>query len=197
MQLARSSTIQPASSEKLFTIADLDVFPEDLPSGPARYELHNGRLIARTLQGYTEGSVNTVLMVELKIQGEDRGHGKARATVGVVLRRNPDSLFCPRAAYIANSSLPKRRSPEGYLETIPDIVLETRGIRDRSNWISEKVPVYLKAGVRVVWVADPKKQTITAYRPKRKPKVFTAKDTLTVEDVIPGFQFPVADVFRD
>jgi Uma2 family endonuclease len=51
--------------------------------------------------------------------------------------------------------------------------------------------------VRVVWVANPGPRTVTAYRREQEPQVFTENDTLTVEDVIPGFQMAVRDVFQE
>jgi Uma2 family endonuclease len=98
--------------------------------------------------------------------------------------------------FIANRSLPIRQSREGYLETIPDLVVEVRSKNDTQPSIQSKVDDYLKAGVQVVWVADPEKRTVTAYRPGQEPQVFTEADTLTVEDIIPGFQMAVRDVFQ-
>jgi len=99
------------------------------------------------------------------------------------------------AAFIANQSLPARLSPEGYLDTIPDLVVEVRSKNDTQPEIDHKVNDYLTAGVRVVWVADPAAGIVTAYRPGQAPQVFGPQDTLTVDDVIPGFRMPVRDVF--
>ena len=51
-------------------------------------------------------------------------------------------------------------------------------------------------GVRVVWVADPVQRTVTVYRRDRGPQVLAEEDTLTVEDIIPGFRMAVRDVFQ-
>jgi Uma2 family endonuclease len=59
------------------------------------------------------------------------------------------------------------------------------------------VDEYLAAGVRVVWVADPANQSIVAHRAGRPTQVFGSADMLTLDDVIPGFQCSVADLFRD
>ncbi len=179
------------------TAADLAALPDELPSGPVRYELDNGRLIVMPPPGDIHGAVESNLAADLKIQGERRGLGKTRSgDVGIVLWRDPDRVVGADVAFIANASLPLRISKEGYLDTIPDLVVEVRSKSDRETAVRAKVKDYLSAGVRVVWVADPGKQTVTAYRPGRKPKVFARDDTLTVEDVIPGFQVAVADVFR-
>jgi Uma2 family endonuclease len=45
------------SEPKLFTIADLDLLPSELPSGPVRYELHHGRLITMPPPGDIHGAV--------------------------------------------------------------------------------------------------------------------------------------------
>ena len=62
--------------------------------------------------------------------------------------------------------------------------------------IERKVQEYLQAGVRVVWVADPDKLTVSEYRQGRPPRVFQPDDILTVDDVIPGFALKVRDGFH-
>lgn len=182
---------------KLLTIADLAALPSELPSGSVRYELNNGRLIVMPPPGDIHGAVELNLGAQLKLQGELCGLGKARSGgPGVILWRNPDRVVGPDAVFIANCSLPIRLSEEGYLETFPDLIVEVRSKNDTNTEVSDKVKDYLKAGVRVVWKADPKAKTVTAYRRGRKPRVFKESDCLTVEDVIPGFQTAVRDVFR-
>jgi Uma2 family endonuclease len=180
---------------RLLTAADLAVLPSQLPSGPVRWELDNGRLVAMAPPGYIHGRCENNVASQLRAQGEARGHGQACGEVGVLLRRHPDRVVGPDAAFIANQSLPVRLSPEGYLETIPDLVVEVRSKNDTQPEIEQKVNEYLRAGVRVVWVPDPERQTVTAYRGRQPPQVFAATDTLTVPDVIPGFAMPVQDVF--
>jgi Uma2 family endonuclease len=93
--------------------------------------------------------------------------------------------------------LPLQRSSEGYLETIPELVVEVRSTNDTVPALQAKVDEYLAAGVRVVWVADPAQQTVTAHRPGQPSQVFGPTEVLTVPDVIAGFQFPVVDLFRE
>src|SRR5262245_47110952 len=109
-----------------FTIADVAVLPSELPSGPARYELDNGRLVVFPAHTSNHASVSCIISAHLMFQGHYRGHGKARGSVGIVLWRNPDRLVVPDAAFITNASLPVRRSPEDYLETIPELIVEVR-----------------------------------------------------------------------
>lgn len=182
--------------ERLYTAADLAALPSELPSGPVRYELDNGRLISMSPPGDQHGAVESNLITELKLQGERGGHGKARCgEVAIILWRNPDRVVGADAAFVANASLPIRRSPEGYLETIPDLVVEVVSKNDTRPAVDRKVEDYLAAGVRVVWVADPSNVTIAIHIRGAAPVVLGSGDILTAEDVIPGFSLPVADAF--
>lgn len=100
------------------------------------------------------------------------------------------------ALFVTAARLPIRTSPEGYLETIPDLVAEVRSKNDRPAELTGQVAEYLAAGVRLVWVLDPPSQTVTAHRPGQSPRVFAAGETLTADEVIPGFAAAVADLFR-
>ena len=181
---------------RLLTVADLAVMPDNLPSGPVTYELDNGRLVIMPPPGYIHGATDSNIVTELKIQGERPGHGKACTEVGLILWRDPDRVVAPDGLFVEKTRLPLRISKEGYLETLPDLAVEVRSKNDTRPEVRQKVRDYLKAGVRVVWVADPDKKTVTEYRRGKKPKVFKMGQTLTLEDVIPGFHMPIADVFK-
>jgi Uma2 family endonuclease len=195
-----SVAITPPPAETgapLLTAADLALFPSELSTGPVFYELDNGRLIIMPPPGDIHCAVELKIGVQLFLQGEARGLGKARSGgVGVILWRNPDRVVGPDALFVTNASLPLNLSPEGYLETIPDLVVEVRSKNDTLSAIQRKVYDYLKAGVRIVWVADPEARTVTAHRSGQEPHVFGQADDLLIEDIIPGFRMSVADVFR-
>jgi Uma2 family endonuclease len=162
-----------------------------------KYELDDGRLIIMPPPGDIHGAVQANICSALIIDGQAKGLGKVRSEVGLILRRDPDRLTGPDAVFISADSLPIRRSKEGYLETIPELVIEIRSPNDTGPEIQAKVDEYLAAGVRVVWVADPARQSITVHRVGVAVEVFGPSDLLTVPDIIPGFQARVADLFRD
>ena len=156
------ATLPPVMEKtlRLLTAVDLAALPSELPSGSVRYELDNGRLVIMPPTGYTHGQLEVRLGSALLIQGEWRGFGKACCgEVGVILWRNPDRVVGVDAAFIAAASLPLRRSAEGYLETIPDLIAEVVSKNDPPANIEKKVQDYLKAGVRLAWVADPSTKT--------------------------------------
>jgi len=91
--------------------------------------------------------------------------------------------------------LPAQESSEGYLETIPQLVVEIRSKNDTASEISERVADYLQFGVKLVWVVDEAPDTVAEYRPNVAPKTIGKGDTLSCDDIIPGFRYSVADLF--
>lgn len=182
---------------RLFTAADLAAMPTDLPSGPVRYELHHGRLVSMPPPGDIHGALEGNLAAALKVQGEFAGHGKARGEVGVVLGRNPDHVLGPDAAFIANDRLPLQRSPEGYLLTIPHLVVEVRSKNDTLAALGRKAQDYLDAGVVVVWVVDPINRNVLEHRQGQPIVTIDEAGTLTLPDIIPGFALPVAAALQE
>ena len=89
--------------------------------------------------------------------------------------------------------MPARESSEGYLETIPELIVEIRSKNDTRAKIERKEKQYVAAGVTVVLLIDPQPKTVTEVRPGAEPKVFGAKDTVEIEDIIPSFRLKLAD----
>lgn len=177
---------------RLFTAADLAAMPSELPSGTVRYELHHGRLISMPPPGDIHGAVEGNMVTALKMQGEYAGHGKARSgDVGILLGRNPDHVVGADAVFVCNARLPIQRSDEGYLLTVPDLVVEVRSKNDTLAALARKADEYLAAGARVVWVVDPINRNVVEHRPSQAAHTFTDQDTLTAADIIPGFSLAV------
>lgn len=184
------------TSQRLLTCADVVVLPESLPTGDVRYELDNGRLVIMAPPGDLHGAIQLNIGYELKRQGELAGHGKARTEVGIVLWRNPDRLVGADAAFVAKASLPLKVTSEGYLETIPDLVVEIRSRNDTLAELKAKADDYVTAGVKIVWLVDPMSRTVLEYRGSSEPTRLDETGLLEAGDVIPGFSLLVADVLQ-
>jgi len=183
------------SSPRLLTVADLAAMPSELPSGSVKYELDNGRLILLAPPGDDHGRTQYRVGIALFSHAEKRGLGEGRTEVGVILRRNPDRVVGSDAVFIAKRSLPARVSREGYLETIPELVVEVRSKNDTLEDLRDKAQEYLQAGVQIVWIIEPAAKTVTVYRPNESPLQLHDGDVLTAKGVIPRFKVPVAELF--
>jgi Uma2 family endonuclease len=181
---------------RLLTAADLAALPSELPSGSVKYELDNGRLIVMAPPAGDHGRMQHRVGIILFGHAESRGLGEAFGEIGVILRRNPDRVVGPDAAFVAQKSVPVRMSPEGYFETIPELVVEIPSKNDSLPELRAKAQEYLQAGVRLAWVIDSVAKVVTVFRRGKTTAVLGVGDTLTAAGVIPGFKVSVAEFFR-
>jgi len=168
--------------------------PTTLATTDVDYELHDGKLVVTFPADAAHGFTQARLIAALSSHNRDRESSRVLGRVAVVLRRNPDHLLSPDAAFLTAGQLPPRVTREEYLLTVPALVVEIHGWNDTPLPMAIRVHDYLAAGALLVWVADPESRTVTAHRANQPPLVFTATDTLTAEPVIPGFAVPVAEL---
>jgi Uma2 family endonuclease len=183
-------------SPHLLTAADLAVLPDELPSGPVKYELDYGRLVVMPLPGGIHGAINANVVFHLKLLGDQAGHGKTLTETGVVLRTGPDRVVGPDSCFVVTAALPLKYSPEGFLLTIPDLVVEVRSKNDSVAELERKAGDYLAAGAKLVWVIDPLRSMAVVYQAGHPPRTLDPADELTADGIIPGFRLSVADALR-
>ena len=112
------------------------------------------------------------------------------------------ALVPPDVAYVRAERLPPTPTWDGLCQVVPDLVADVRSVIDDLGWNgyrrrdAELVGAYLEAGVRLVWVIDPRPRTVNVRRPNGTTQTLTADDWLDGEDVLPGFRFPVTALFR-
>ncbi|HEV7221496.1 MAG TPA: Uma2 family endonuclease [Pirellulales bacterium] len=179
-----------------FTAADLAEMPRELPSGSVHYELDDGRLVAMSPPGRRHGLVESRISKTLSNAVEESKLGEVyTGETGIVLRRNPDRVVGADVVFVRQTSLPAQESQEGYLETIPDLVVEVVSKNDTGPFVQRKVDDYLRAGVQVVWVADPDARTLTEHRRDAKPRSFAHEETVELPEMIPGLKLSLKEVF--
>ena len=168
--------------------------PDSLPSGPIRYELDDGVLVAMAPAADIHSVKQLAVGVILYLEAQKKGLGEARVESAIILRRNPDRVVVADAAFLTTDQFPLQHSKEGYLETIPKLAIEVKSKNDSWPEVESKVAEYLAAGVELVWVLDQKATAIRAYVANQPTQVFAPTDTLTAP-FLPGFAVPVADFF--
>jgi Uma2 family endonuclease len=115
---------------------------------------------------------------------------------GVITERGPDTVRGADVSYYSYARLPKDRPlPRAYSDSVPDLVFEVLSPSDAWSRALTKVAEYLNAGVSVVCVVDPDEQVIVKFWPNRPQERLSVGDSLTLEEVLPGFSVLVARLF--
>ncbi len=83
---------------------------------------------------------------------------------------------------------------DGYAVVSPDLAIEVISPSDKNSDIEKKVAIYVNAGI-VLWLVNPKKQTVMVYRPNMKPQTLQRGDMLNGGDLLSGFSVSVSEIF--
>jgi Uma2 family endonuclease len=178
-----SAPAKHVATGRILTIADMECLPTRLPSGEVDYELDNGRLVIVSPPGRKHGSVHSRISAFLN-GAEEAGLGEAFTVIGIVLWLDLDRLVGADAAFVERDRCPVRETQEGYLETIPGLVVEIRSKDDTVAELNRKAADYLKAGVRVVWLIDPIINNAIVHRPDQPPQTVPGDGVLAHRDIL-------------
>lgn len=128
------------------------------------------------------------------LEKHDVGHVMCNDSA-VITARKPDSVRGADLCYYSYGRLPKGRVPGGYLDVVPDLVVEVLSPDDRWSKVHEKTAEYLHAGVTVVCIVDPETESVHLHYADLAPQVLKSHDDLIFPELLPDFRVPVAKLF--
>lgn len=105
--------------------------------------------------------------------------------------RSPDVSWVTKERW--QQLTPEER--ETFPPLCPDFVVELRSRTDTMKSLREKMQEYLDNGTRLGWLIDPKNKVVEIYRRDRKVEVLTAPNSLSGEEVLPGFILDLQPIF--
>ena len=141
-----------------------------------------------------EGEVST----DLALWRRDNGGMSYPSTVGFRLpsgaQRIPDAAWITQERY--DNLTPSER--RGTVNGAPDFVVEIRSRTDRLPPLLAKMQEWMDAGARLGWAIDPFNRHTYLYRAgQAEPELLENPETLSGEDVLPGFVFDVGHLIFD
>src|SRR5262245_58272059 len=171
---ARNSVAVPA---KRATEDDLRATPQD----GRKYELVDGEIrVSPTGRRHGRVCVNLVLALGNFVKAHALGELLDSSTG---FRLPGGSVRSPYASFIAAARLPSEATSDDFADVPPDLAVEVLSPSERPRHVLDKVGEYLEAGVRLVWVIDPRKAKAAVYRSMTDVKELHADDELDGEDV--------------
>jgi Uma2 family endonuclease len=147
---------------------------------------------------------NPAITVEANILGVVRNFVRSQQ-LGRVLGANgayrmfpdrPALMRKPDVSFVASGRLSPEEAAQAEWRIAPDLAVEVISPNEEAQDAEQKLDEYLRAGVRLMWVAYLPTRNIWAYRPDGTARRYRAEETLTGEDVLPGFAVPVAELFE-
>lgn len=172
----------------------------ELPDDDLRHELVEGELIVMSPAGRRHGLVGLRCAWKLAEFVEERALGEVHgADTGFILRRKPDTVRAPDAAFISRdrvAPLTDSREDDLFLELAPDLAVEVVSPSDTAREMSGKVVGYLDAGTQQVWVVEPRKRIVTVYTANGMARLLGEGDAIDGGELLPGFRLELTELFR-
>jgi Uma2 family endonuclease len=114
---------------------------------------------------------------------------------GLIVGREPDTVRGAEVVYFSYERLPREITPTSFTTVPPDLVAEIVGHRQGWREAAVKTDEYLAMGVYRVWIVDAKAHRVHVCRAGAEPVVLDPRDTLSDEDILPGFTCRVDELF--
>jgi Uma2 family endonuclease len=178
------------------------ITPEDFLhlSDAGLYELVDGRLVERHM-GLESSSVaaRILFLIALFLKDHPLGHLFESEASYQCFPHAPKQVRRADVSFIRAGRFEGDRLPKGHCRIAPDLVIEVVSPGDLAYEVEEKVNEYLQAGVPLIWVVYPPTRTVKVYRQPSsalgKASEFSADETVTGEEVLPGLSSRVSEFF--
>jgi Uma2 family endonuclease len=112
------------------------------------------------------------------------------------MRILPGIVRSPDVAFVSWAQLPGRMLPrEPIPEIFPELAAEFLSKGNTRGEMKRKLREYFLAGVRLVWLVDPKRRTVEVFTAPDSSTLVTEEQTLDGDDVLPGLALPLRQLF--
>ena len=155
-----------------------------------------GELIILSPTGSEGGNYNAELTTDFGIWNRQAKLGKVfDSSTGFKLpngaTRTPDTAWVKQARWDALTSEQRK----GFAPLCPDFVLELASETDDIEMLQAKMQEYLENGCSLGWLIDPKTRQVEIYRSNREVEVLQNPESLSGEEILPGFTLNLEIIF--
>ena len=155
-----------------------------------------GELIIMPPTGSDTGNRNFDIAVELGIWNKQTKLGKGfDSSTGFKLPNG--KVVSPDVAWIKKEHWDSLTSEQQnkFAPIAPDFVIELRSSSDNLKPLQEKMQEYIDNGVKLAWLIDRKQRKVFIYRPNCVVEELDHPQTLTGEDLLPGFVLDLSQIW--
>jgi Uma2 family endonuclease len=157
-------------------------------------ELVEGTLVEKPM-GFEESEIAVTIIILV-------GTFVRRHKLGIVtgpdgtIRLFPGLVRIPDVSFISWGRLPGRKRPKTAIPHLaPDLVVEVLSKGNTKPEMTRKLQEYFEAGVRSVWMVNPRKRTVRLYTAVDQSVLLAEDQSLDGGTVLPGFVLPLRELF--
>jgi Uma2 family endonuclease len=160
-----------------------------------RWELVAGEPRERASPNFAHYRVTGRMQGHLFPFVEEHGLGVVGPELSILFATDPDTVLIPDLAFVRADRIPPEDQQTGLAQVVPDLVIEVLSPANTAFEMDEKIRVYLRAGVRLVWIVNPKRRSVTVYAGDGTLRSVLPGGVLDGGDVLPGFALAIDRIF--
>jgi Uma2 family endonuclease len=159
------------------------------------YELVDGTLVEKP-KGLSESIIAGEILTEINVFARKHDLGLSAGADGT-MRLLKGLVRIPDVSFFCWDKLPGRVLPSKPIpDLFPDLAVEVLSNTNTSAEMERKLREYFLAGVRLVWMIDPRQRTAQVYTgPDAPAATLDESQALDGGHVLPGFALPLAELF--
>ena len=156
-----------------------------------------GVLIVNPPTGSESGNRNARIITQLGVWSEaNENLGEIfDSSAGFKLpngaNRSPDVSWVARQRWDALTPAERKT----FAPLCPDFVVELRSATDTIKDLREKMEEYMENGAKLGWLIDPQNKRVEIYRSGQAVEILENPDTLSGEEILPGFILYLKRIF--
>jgi Uma2 family endonuclease len=183
------------SPKKVWTEAELKALPDD----GFIHELVGGELVMSPKNSFFHGDICMRLSTALNnfVIGRNLGVVLDSSTGFWMRNRNcraPDISFVTKARLIA---LGVKRRTRTFFPGAPDLAIEILSPHNTRAEIDRRLTDFFASGSQIAWVINPETDSVEICHSPIQRQLLGPGAELDGEHLLPGFRYPIADLFKD
>lgn len=167
-----------------------------LPKDGHRYELIDGELVM-SAAGVEHGYV--AILIAAALGSYVRSHKLGivcDSSTGFWMKKG--NFRSPDVSFIAKERLQGLKRPsKKFFQGSPDLAIEVLSPSDTIEGIHERIVEYFENDTQLVWIVNLEEEIVLVYCSPQPEKLLRAGNSLDGEAVVPGFVWPLAELFAE
>lgn len=180
---------------KVWTEAELKALPEN----GYTHEVVNGELVMSPKNDFYHGHICSRLLAALVNFNQTQHLGAVLdSSTGFWMHnrncRAPDISFVTKARLIGSKFKPSTRK---FFPGAPDLAVEILSPSNTRVEIDERLKDFFASGTQITWIINPDAECVEVCHSPTRRELLGAGACLDGEHLLPGFQYPIADLFKE